>query len=433
MLLVPPVRELAGDLRVHVRPDLRVADECHGVSDACSRSSRLFVPWSWRSLDVPRTVHAAVTARPARGREPVTLPNRARLSRRHSDCRNADCSTVEQRARIARMPRKGSTSYLAVAGARPGDPLLVPLRPSADRRQRALARARAEPEHGAPLHRHARPARLPAAGPGLEALPARPEGARPRLLGDQLDGPAGDLRPVPAAAQRRDGLHGQPGDPRRDRRRLHRALPHRPAGSAGDRPQPPRGRAAAGLLHGDGEGDPRLRPRGAARGDHRARSTSRRAGRTRSPIPRRSGRSWRGSASSGIAVNDEELAYGLRSIAAPIHSHSGEVLAALNLAVHRTMVSMDELIARYGPAVARTARDISLSMGHRLAPAERRHERLTPGRRRRDRRPHPRRDVERRRRLAPRRAARRSHPATSAASRRARRRWSSRSTTASGG
>src|SRR5260221_795474 len=71
---------------------------------------------------------------------------------------------------------------------------------------------------------------------------------------------------------------------------------------------------------------------------------------------------------SGIAVNDEELAYGLRSIAAPIHSHSGEVLAALNLAVHRTMGSMDELIARYGLAVTKTAHDISLSMGHRVSP-----------------------------------------------------------------
>jgi len=70
---------------------------------------------------------------------------------------------------------------------------------------------------------------------------------------------------------------------------------------------------------------------------------------------------------SGIAVNDEELAYGLRSIAAPIHSQAGEVLAAVNLAVHRTMVSMDELIARFGPAVAQAARDISLSMGHRQA------------------------------------------------------------------
>ncbi len=72
---------------------------------------------------------------------------------------------------------------------------------------------------------------------------------------------------------------------------------------------------------------------------------------------------------AGIAVNDEELAYGLRSIAAPIQSHSGEVLAALNLAVHRTMVSMDELIARFGPAVTQTAHDISLGMGHRLVPA----------------------------------------------------------------
>jgi IclR family pca regulon transcriptional regulator len=72
---------------------------------------------------------------------------------------------------------------------------------------------------------------------------------------------------------------------------------------------------------------------------------------------------------SGIAVNDEELAYGLRSIAAPIRSHSGEVLAALNLAIHRTMGSMDELLARFGPAVQKTATDISLGMGHRLVPA----------------------------------------------------------------
>ena len=72
---------------------------------------------------------------------------------------------------------------------------------------------------------------------------------------------------------------------------------------------------------------------------------------------------------SGIAVNDEELAYGLRSIAAPIHAHSGEVLAALNLAIHRTMGSMDELIARFSPAVKKTAEDISLGMGHRLVPA----------------------------------------------------------------
>jgi IclR family pca regulon transcriptional regulator len=72
---------------------------------------------------------------------------------------------------------------------------------------------------------------------------------------------------------------------------------------------------------------------------------------------------------SGIAVNDEELAYGLRSIAAPIQARSGEVMAALNLAVHRTMSTMDELIERFGPAVKKTAEDISLGMGHRLVPA----------------------------------------------------------------
>ena len=160
--------------------------------------------------------------------------------------------------------------HVAVARARPRDPLLVQLRPPADRRQRALARARPEPEHGAPLRRDARQARLPPAGPRLEALPARPEGARPRLLGAELDGSARDLRPVPAPAQRRDAAHGQPRDPRRHRRRLHRALPHGAAGPAGDRPQPPRRRAPAGLLHGDGQGDPRLPPRGAPRGDHRA-------------------------------------------------------------------------------------------------------------------------------------------------------------------
>ena len=58
---------------------------------------------------------------------------------------------------------------------------------------------------------------------------------------------------------------------------------------------------------------------------------------------------------TGVAVNNEELAYGLRSIAAPIRSRSGDVVAALNLAVHRSMVSIDDLIERYGPPVKRTA------------------------------------------------------------------------------
>jgi IclR family transcriptional regulator, pca regulon regulatory protein len=62
---------------------------------------------------------------------------------------------------------------------------------------------------------------------------------------------------------------------------------------------------------------------------------------------------------AGIAVNDEELAYGLRSIAAPISNRSGEVVAALNLAVHRSMGLTTDLIERFSPAVLKTAADIS--------------------------------------------------------------------------
>jgi IclR family transcriptional regulator, pca regulon regulatory protein len=35
---------------------------------------------------------------------------------------------------------------------------------------------------------------------------------------------------------------------------------------------------------------------------------------------------------SGLAVNNEELAYGLRSIAVPVRDASGDVVAAINLA-----------------------------------------------------------------------------------------------------
>jgi len=66
----------------------------------------------------------------------------------------------------------------------------------------------------------------------------------------------------------------------------------------------------------------------------------------------------------GLAMNNEELAYGLRSIAAPITSGSGEVVAAINLAVHRTMLSLDALVAHLGPPLKRTATAISSRLGH---------------------------------------------------------------------
>src|SRR5436189_1277055 len=51
----------------------------------------------------------------------------------------------------------------------------------------------------------------------------------------------------------------------------------------------------------------------------------------------------------GIAVNNEELAFGLRSIAAPVRGQSGNVVAAINLAVHRSWVSIEDLVTRLSP------------------------------------------------------------------------------------
>ncbi|HVW89424.1 MAG TPA: IclR family transcriptional regulator C-terminal domain-containing protein [Gaiellaceae bacterium] len=66
----------------------------------------------------------------------------------------------------------------------------------------------------------------------------------------------------------------------------------------------------------------------------------------------------------GLALNNEELAYGLRSIAAPVTSGSGDVVAAINLAVHRTMLSLDALVAHLGPPLKRTAAAISSRLAH---------------------------------------------------------------------
>jgi IclR family pca regulon transcriptional regulator len=65
----------------------------------------------------------------------------------------------------------------------------------------------------------------------------------------------------------------------------------------------------------------------------------------------------------GFAVNNEELAYGLRSIAAPVYSQTGDVVAAINIAVHRSLVSMDELLENLAPALESTAAEISAHIG----------------------------------------------------------------------
>jgi IclR family transcriptional regulator, pca regulon regulatory protein len=62
---------------------------------------------------------------------------------------------------------------------------------------------------------------------------------------------------------------------------------------------------------------------------------------------------------TGLATNDEELESALRSIAAPIRSRSGQVVAAVNVAIPWSPVAMSELVARLGPTIKATANQIA--------------------------------------------------------------------------
>ena len=67
----------------------------------------------------------------------------------------------------------------------------------------------------------------------------------------------------------------------------------------------------------------------------------------------------------GLAVNDEELAEGLYSISAPVRGESREVVAAINMAAHASMISLDELVDALGPHLLATADHISARLGYR--------------------------------------------------------------------
>lgn len=70
---------------------------------------------------------------------------------------------------------------------------------------------------------------------------------------------------------------------------------------------------------------------------------------------------------SGVAFNDEELAPGLRSIAAPVRDRSGTVVAAVNLSVHLSAwnASMEAVAARLEEPLRRTTADLSNRLGYR--------------------------------------------------------------------
>ncbi len=61
----------------------------------------------------------------------------------------------------------------------------------------------------------------------------------------------------------------------------------------------------------------------------------------------------------GWALADEELAPGVRSIAAPVRDASGTVRAAMNVTVHAAETSVEKLVNEHLPRLLRTAGDIS--------------------------------------------------------------------------
>jgi len=62
---------------------------------------------------------------------------------------------------------------------------------------------------------------------------------------------------------------------------------------------------------------------------------------------------------TGLATNDEELESALRSIAAPVRARSGEVVAAVNVAIPWSPAAMTELVAQLGPTIQATAQQIA--------------------------------------------------------------------------
>ena len=68
---------------------------------------------------------------------------------------------------------------------------------------------------------------------------------------------------------------------------------------------------------------------------------------------------------AGFAVDDQELAPGLYAIAAPVRNEARDVVAAINLAAHASMISLEELVDALAPHLHSTADRISARLGYR--------------------------------------------------------------------
>jgi IclR family transcriptional regulator, pca regulon regulatory protein len=62
---------------------------------------------------------------------------------------------------------------------------------------------------------------------------------------------------------------------------------------------------------------------------------------------------------TGVAVNDEELESALRSIAVPVRSRSGEVIAAINVAIPWSPAAISDLADQFAPSLKESASQIA--------------------------------------------------------------------------
>jgi IclR family transcriptional regulator, pca regulon regulatory protein len=64
----------------------------------------------------------------------------------------------------------------------------------------------------------------------------------------------------------------------------------------------------------------------------------------------------------GFALVDEELELGLRSLAVPVRTRTGRVVAAMNTGVHASRVSPEEMAARFLPVLREGAERLGLAL-----------------------------------------------------------------------
>jgi IclR family transcriptional regulator, pca regulon regulatory protein len=68
---------------------------------------------------------------------------------------------------------------------------------------------------------------------------------------------------------------------------------------------------------------------------------------------------------AGMGVDDEELAAGIYSISTPVRNEDRDVVAAVCMSAHSSMISLEEMIDALGPHLVSTADHISARLGYR--------------------------------------------------------------------